>query len=63
MAKIIKPSKDFYIDNCPVTPITSTEDKAYPELFFIELHPETRVDYEIEPKVETVPFYLTGTIR
>jgi len=71
MATILKPTKDYFVDNCQclTRPVGMTDDKhplgydVYPQFFVYELFAGTRVNVEVPSDNNPVSIYHTGLIR
>ena len=70
MASILKPTKEIFIDNCPVLHVTDnmpTEHPPgfdeYPNFFCIEVFENTRVDVEVPSDNNPLGIKLTGNIK
>lgn len=70
MAKILTPTKDYYVDNCPVLHINEETEGEHaegfeenPNLFLYELDDSTRLDVECPSDNNPVSIYVTGNTR
>ena len=70
MAKILTPTKEYYVDNCPVLHMNEEVEgdhplgfDEYPQFFLYEVDDGTRLDVEVPSNNNPVSINLTGNIK
>lgn len=71
MANLLKASKKYNVQNCPVGVITASQESKgehpedfsdYPQFFYMELLESTKTDVEVPTRNNPVPINVTGEI-
>lgn len=70
MANLLKPAKEYHIDNCPILEVDSRDSgehhedfNLYPQYFLYETFEDTRIDVECPSDNNPVPINITENIK
>lgn len=69
MAKILEPTKEYFIDNCPIYPVENANSDPsvnlsdHPEYYAIEVFEDTRIDADTLSENNPVHINHTGIIK